>query len=241
MPQIIVTASIKGGTGKSTTTVLLSRHLAERGRRVLVVDMDPQASCTDYYLRTEQADTIAAACTYQLLTERADLADILRPGVLGLDIAPSAPILATADLELATDPGALLRFRDAITSGGHDVILIDTPPVLSAGMRAALYAADLALVPVQLDRWTLQGLGMLHSAAVKATRTTGRPCPVLCVPSIVSPKEAEDLRTVLAKYDITKTAIPRSASVRKALAKAGLPGKGVLEAVEALAAEIVEG
>lgn len=237
-PRIIALASIKGGTGKSTNTVLLARHLAESGSRVLVIDLDPQASTTDYFLRDEPAASIASACTYHLLTERAELSEVLRPAGLLLDMVPAAPILSTADLELATDPAALLNFRGAISGGDHDYILIDTPPTLSAANRAALYAADLVLVPVQPDRWVLQGLAMLAAAARKATKATGRACPVMCVPSICSEKDADTVRATLTGYTISTSYIPRSVSVRRAMTRAAAPGKAILLAVESLAAEI---
>lgn len=241
-PLVAAVASIKGGVGKTSLAVLLARRIGEQGRRALLVDLDPQASATDYALRDENPDTIRSACSFHLLTERAALADVSRPALLGADVVPAAPILATTGAALAGDAGALLRFRRALLAGGHDVIVMDCPPSLSPELRAGLYAADVALVPVGVDRWTLQGLQVLTDETAKIADTTGRPLSLLAVPSIVTPREDDRVRAMLDGFvRVTAATVHKSASVRRAMDRGTVPGPATLAEIDALAGELIGG
>lgn len=241
-PLVVAVASIKGGVGKTSLSVLLARRLGEQGRRALLVDLDPQASATDYALRDENPDMIRGACSFHLLTEQAELADVARPALLGADVVPAAPVLATLGAALAGDAGALLRFRQTITAGGHDVIIMDCPPSLSPELRAGLYAADVALVPVGVDRWTLQGLQVLQIEVERIAKTTGRPLSVLAVPSIVTPNENDRLRAALSGVmAMTAATVHKSASVRRAMDRGAVPGPVTVAEIDALASELLGG
>jgi chromosome partitioning protein len=236
---IIATASIKGGTGKSAACIMLARQYTEAGRRVLVIDLDPQASSTDYFLREGDPGEIAEACSYHLLTERAGMTGTVRHGAHGVDIVPAAPKLAGADVELAADPGAVIRLRGTVSGAGYDIILIDTAPALSAPTRAALYTADVVLVPVQPDRWVLQGLEMLTAAALKIPATTGRGLTVLCLPTMCNERDSTLVRAILeGRHGCTLAQIPRAASMRRVLTGGKRPAGVIAEAFAALADEL---
>lgn len=156
----------KGGVGKTTTTQNLGHALVERGQRVLLMDLDPQANLTlccgikPDELRQTIYDPITAAIR---LDAHPTLADVTIPTVFGAELAPANDELSGADPDLYSAAGGELIIRQVIEPlrESYDYILIDCPPNLGLLTVNALTAADTALIPVQADYLAMKGVGQL--------------------------------------------------------------------------------
>jgi chromosome partitioning protein len=157
--RTIAVAMQKGGSGKTTTAVNLAAALAEKGQRVLVVDVDPQANATSWFGARDVGKGIFAC-----LCENGSVADVLvRTATAGVDLVPASAWLVGAERALAAEVGAetLLRRRLKPVVDGYDVALVDTPPTLGVLTVGALVAADQVLVPVEAHVMALNGLAQL--------------------------------------------------------------------------------
>jgi len=150
----------KGGVGKTTTAANLGAALAGRGRRVCLVDLDPQSHLTLHFGLDAAA---ARPSIYDVLTGSADFASACRPVRDGLLLAPAETDLAGAEVELAATVGREQVLRDALAAwhAPGDLLLIDCPPSLGLLTLNALAAADEVLVPLQPHFLALHGLGKL--------------------------------------------------------------------------------
>ena len=162
MVRVIALANQKGGVGKTTTAVNLSAALVERGRRVLVIDIDPQANATiglgvDPY--TQRRTTYDV-----LLNPKQGGAQAVMPTPHGVDLMPSTIGMAAAELELAGRVGRETILRDALTpiAAHYDYILIDPPPSLGLFTLNALSAAQEVIVPLQVHIYALRGFEQLQ-------------------------------------------------------------------------------
>ncbi len=166
--RVLALANQKGGVGKTTTAVNLGAALALGGQRCLLMDLDPQGNLTASLGARLAEDGFS---TYDTLVDREPIANTLAPtGVPGLEIAPSDPSLAAADLALAadeSDPRARAsRLRDALgtfaaADPGFDFVLLDCPPSLGLLTINALVAADGVLAPIPCEFFAMQGLARL--------------------------------------------------------------------------------
>lgn len=159
--RILAVANQKGGVGKTTTTVNLATALAACGKRVLIVDMDPQGNAsTGLGVAADKRDH----SVYQVLLDGMSLEGaVTRTLVPGMDIVPSGVDLSGAELELIDVPRREYRLRDAIQQarGTYDFVVIDCPPALGLLTLNALVAADSVLVPLQAEFYALEGLSHL--------------------------------------------------------------------------------
>ena len=167
-------ANQKGGVGKTTSTLCLGRSLADAGKRVLLVDMDPHGSLTRAFgVPTEPPPT----GTYDLFNGQ-NISEVARPtGYPGIDLIAAQPAMATLERRSATQPGLGLALGRALQAepDGHDYALLDCPPTLGLLLVNALAACDRLIVPTQTDPLALHGLaGMLHTAAM-VERSRSRP------------------------------------------------------------------
>ena len=159
--RVIAVANQKGGVGKTTTTINLGAAIAEYGKRVLIVDLDPQANATTG-LGVNSRDLQESV--YQVLCEEAAARDVIRPvDVPDLDLLPSSLALAGAEIELVSAFSREHRLSRALAPivGAYDLILVDCPPALGLLTINALVFARELLVPIQCEYYALEGLGQL--------------------------------------------------------------------------------
>ena len=159
----------KGGVGKTTTSVNLAAALAQAGRRVLLVDLDPQGNAT---MGSGVDKRTLARTVYHVLLGLADLASVRTPIERGgYDLVPSNRELSGAEIELVELPSRETRLRAALerVEADYDFILIDCPPSLSLLTVNALTAAQDVLIPMQCEYYALEGLSDLV-ATIKRVR-----------------------------------------------------------------------
>ena len=161
MGRIIAIANQKGGVGKSTTAINLSACLAEAGKKVLAIDIDPQGNTTSGLgVDKNEADPTL----YELLLGEADLNGCIINNVVdNLDLIPSNMNLSGAEIELVGIEEREYILRNAIENVRdiYDYIIMDCPPSLSMLTINALTAADSVLVPIQCEYYALEGLSQL--------------------------------------------------------------------------------
>ena len=161
MGKIIAIANQKGGVGKTTTSVNLGACLAYIGKRVLLVDVDPQGNATSG-VGIEKADV--EHCIYDILVDDVNIKEVIKPSeVENLDIIPSTIQLAGAEIELVPTISREVRLKRALEAVKHhyDYIVIDCPPSLGLLTINALTASDTVLIPVQCEYYALEGLSQL--------------------------------------------------------------------------------
>jgi chromosome partitioning protein len=160
--RVIAVANQKGGVGKTTTTINLGAAVAERGYRVLIVDLDPQANAsTGLGINPREI----GESIYDVLLNDVEMKDIIVsvPEVDGLAIAPSSLDLAGAEIELVPGFNRERRLLEAINRvrDSYDFVFIDCPPSLGLLTINGLCAAGEVLVPIQCEYYALEGVGQL--------------------------------------------------------------------------------
>ena len=251
MGRIIAIANQKGGVGKTTTTVNLAAALAKAGKKVLLVDIDPQGNSTsglgidkrrcektvyDCFINEEKAENVSVETEYE-----------------NLSVCPSNLDLSGAEIELISVMGRENRLKQSLASAKdiYDFILIDTPPSLGLITVNTLTAADSIIIPIQCEFYALEGVSQLVETVKRIKKALN---PTLFIEGIVM--TMYDARTNLAMQvvdevkrffpgKVYRTIIPRNVRVSEA------PGFGKpviyydeaskgAEAYIELAAELVE-
>ena len=228
-------ANQKGGVGKTTTVVCCAGLLAEAGKRVLVVDLDPQGSLTAYF-RLEP-ETVRHG-SYDLflgahVPEAPALRAMLRPtSVSGLSLLPASTALATVERRFRAEDGVGLRLTRALESlhGEFDFVLIDTPPVLGVLMVNALAAAEQLLLPVQTDFLAIKGLERMAHTLAMVVRARGRELRYCVVPTMFEPGNEGSvlgLRTLMQRFTdrVGATVVPHDENFRQASLRGMTPSE----------------
>ncbi len=157
--KIVAVANQKGGVGKTTTSVNLAACLALMGRKILLVDLDPQGNATSALGMSETKDK---SCYGPLLGESRLTDNVVETRYENLSLVPADLDLAGVEIEVARLDDHLTRLRAAMApmrkKSPYDFILLDCPPSLGILMTNALAAADLVLVPLQSEYFALEGL-----------------------------------------------------------------------------------
>ena len=161
--KVIAVANQKGGVGKTTTAVNLAACLAALGKKILLLDLDPQANATSGV----GIEKIEGASIYQVLLGEGTLAEKIKPtNFERLELVPSEVDLCAADLELARLENHLLRLKQVLQpvrdTDRYDLVLIDCPPSLGILSLNAFAACDGVLVPLQCEYYALEGISMMN-------------------------------------------------------------------------------
>ena len=194
----IAIANQKGGVGKTTTAINLAAAMAQKGKRVLLVDLDPQANSTISFLDIQEVDL----SIYDLLTEHSlFFEDVLKQTkVENLELLPARINLAKLEGKLVGELDAPFRLKDRLDpiSRAYDVVVIDTPPTLGLITVNALVCASHLIVPIQSSYFALEGTDDLLETV---ERIKARPNPQLDVLGVLV--TLHDKRTTLSKdiYD----------------------------------------
>ncbi len=188
MARIISIVNQKGGVGKTTTTINVGAYLAELGKFVLMVDLDPQANATSG-IGIDHRNL--AHGVYEAVLGEQRMKDIVQPTAHQcLQIAPATTALAGLNIELVGMERREFRLREALLEirNDYDFILIDCPPTLGLITLNGIVAGDEILIPVQAEYYALEGLGQLLET-VNLVRERIRP-------------EVDVLGAVLTMYDV---------------------------------------
>ena len=158
--KVLAITNQKGGVGKTTTAVNLAASLAAEGKRVLLIDLDPQGNATTGSGITKKE---ALPTVYQLLIGAATLAEVCIKTDFDFDVLPANRELAGAEIELIELSEREYRLKNALLAGqaSYDFILIDCPPALNMLTVNGLVAADSVLIPMQCEYYALEGLSDL--------------------------------------------------------------------------------
>ncbi|ARK21752.1 ParA family protein [Sporosarcina sp. P26b] len=163
MGKIIAIANQKGGVGKTTTSVNLSACLAHLGKKVLLIDSDPQGNATSG-VGVNKGDV--QDCIYNILIDDVPVRDVIFPtDIENLEIVPATISLAGAEIELVSTISREVRMKHAIQDikDDYDYVIIDCPPSLGLLTLNALTASDSIIIPVQCEYYALEGLSQLLS------------------------------------------------------------------------------
>jgi chromosome partitioning protein len=230
--KVVAIANQKGGVAKTTTVQSLGVALAEQGKRVLVVDLDPQA-CLTFSLGFNPDDLNASL--HDVLVRRARMADVRQevPGVEGLSLIPATIDLAGAEVHLLSRTGrehVLARALQPVLSE-HDVILIDCPPSLGVLTINGLTAAEAVVIPLQCEALSHRGVGQLMETIEDVRQFANEKLQVLGVIATMYDGRTTHARNVLAQveelYGLPVFDPPVPKSVR--FAEAPALGRSVLQ------------
>jgi len=170
MGCVIAVTNQKGGVGKTTTAVNLAASLGELGKRVLLVDVDPQGNSTSGFGINKRELSLS---TYHLMVGEAKAAEVRRTTPYKrVDILPAGIDLAAAEIELVDMAERSYRLRNTLLplKEGYDFIIIDCPPSLGLITINALAASDTILIPIQCEFYALEGLSQLMATVRQVKR-----------------------------------------------------------------------
>jgi chromosome partitioning protein len=246
--RVLAVANQKGGVAKTTTVASLGAALAELGKRVLLVDLDPQA-CLTFSLGIDPEDLELSV--HHVLTKGMDATEVILETDDGVDLLPATIELARAEADLLTRTGREHVVKMALEDLEYDWVLLDCPPSLGVLTVAALTAAQGVLIPLQCETLSHRGVGQLLDTVHDVRRFTNRKLEVWGVLPTLYDGRTNHARAVLEnisetyQLDVIEPPIPKS--IR--FAEAPAAGRSILgttrghrgaEAYRAVAAGLTE-
>lgn len=218
--RVLVVSNQKGGVGKTTTAISLGAALVERGQRVLIVDLDPQANATSGVgIGKDRPHAIYGV----LLKEQPITQAITKTDLPGLDIVPSCVEMAGAEVELVPMLARESRLRQALRAAAdYDTVIVDCPPSLGLLTVNALVAGDAVVVPVQCEYYALEGLAQLLETIEAVRQRLNEKLEVLAIVltmedrrNRLSMQVADEVRRHFPKL-VARTRIPRTVRLAEA-------------------------
>lgn len=228
MARIIAVLNQKGGVGKTTTTINMGAFMAKQGKKVLLIDLDPQGNATSG-LGFDKLEL--KLTTYSLLLENADAHNVRHTtSVKNLDMLPTNSDLSGAEVQLATVSERETKLKLAIQAivPEYDIVLIDCPPSLGLLTVNALAAATDVLIPVQTEYYAMEGLSQLIQTIQRVQQGLNQSLRILGVVMTMYDARtslSEQVRTEITRVFgdlVCKTVIPRNVRLAEAPSH-GLP------------------
>lgn len=223
MAQTIVFSNQKGGVGKTTTCVNLAAYVAQKGRKVLVIDMDPQGNASSALGFFERND---GKSVYQVLCGNLDAEDAVKnTEISGLDVITSSSDLAGAELELVQvmiGRERVLEEKTEEIKKSYDFVFIDCPPSLGLLTVNALAASDGVIVPIQCEYFALEGLSQMMNTIKLVKKFLNPDIEVQGVVVTLYDSRAKLAKGVIAEIDkvfgdkVYDTRIPRNVRLAEA-------------------------
>ena len=229
MTRTIAVANQKGGVAKTTTVASIGTALVDLGKRVLLVDLDPQ-SCLTFSLGIDPEDLDQSV--HQVLLRQVDAADVILETDDGPDLLPATIELAGAETALLTRPGREHALRAALEGvlDDYDWILLDCPPSLGVLTVAALSAADAVMVPLQCETLSHRGVGQLLDTVADVKKILNKKLEVVGIlPTLYDGRSTharEVLEDVGERYGLPVLSPPIPKTVR--FAEAPAVGRSIL-------------
>jgi len=219
MRSVVAVGNQKGGVGKTNLAGNLAAELASEGRRVLSIDLDPQATLTTWAIG--RADPLGTAEV--LLGESPIASVVMEAPAFGFRLLASVPArMRLAERQLASEFGSERRLERALRAYEADVVIIDCPPSMGIFTASALAAADLVLVPTTATIEGIDGLAQFRANLAKLVEAFERPIPMRVVATIVDARtrlarEALDAIRALVGTELAQTIIRESVALREAV------------------------
>lgn len=217
--KVISIANQKGGCGKTTTAVNLATYLALKGKRVLLLDLDPQGAATEGVgvdkWKLEKS-------IYDVMVDETPIQEVVKPTAIpGLDIVPSNLDLSGAEMELASTMAREFILKEKLEPLDYDYVLIDSPPSLGLLTINSLTACDTLIIPLQCEYYALAGMSMLlkvvERVAVKLGNKPKRWVLLTMYDARTSlSKQIADQVKDYFKGEVFRTVVPRNVKLAEA-------------------------